>query len=69
MSNNDWRVIGKDNQDRESVADIIKIDFVTEAQAKDFADRLNADAGDYASRWYIAQPISKKLWRGMEEFI
>jgi hypothetical protein len=69
MAANNWRVIGKDSQDRESVADIVRIDNVTEAQARDFADRLNADAGDYASRWYIAQPASDKLWGGMEELV
>lgn len=67
MANNDWRVVGKDSQDRESVADTVRIDAVTEAQARDFAERFNADAGDYASRWYVAQPMSAKLWRGMEE--
>lgn len=32
-------------------------------------ERLNKDAGDYASRWYVAPPVSEKLWRGMEELV
>jgi hypothetical protein len=69
MANTDWRVVAKDNQARESVADKVRIDTLTEAQARDFADRLNKDAGDHAYYWYVAQHRDEKLWRGMEELV
>lgn len=69
MPKSDWRVVGKDNHARESVADMIKIDCITQSQAEDFAKRLNDDEGEYASRWYVAQHRDVKLWRGMEELV
>lgn len=69
MPNHDWRVVATDNQARESVAEEVRIDHLTEAQARDFADRLNKDAGDYAYYWYVAQRRDVKLWRGIEKLI
>jgi hypothetical protein len=69
MPASDWRVVATDNQARESVAEKVRIDHLTEAQARDFAERLNKDAGDYAYYFYVARHRDEKLWRGMEELV
>lgn len=69
MPASDWRVVATDNQGRESVAEKVRIDHLTESQARDFAERLNKDAGDHAYYYYEARHRDAKLWRGMEELV
>ncbi len=66
------KVIGKDNFDRESVAEfqIPGLIRMPEENAKAAAKWLNQVlGGEQANTFYEAVPDEYKLWKGMEEFI
>ncbi|OAM78194.1 hypothetical protein [Devosia elaeis] len=65
-----FKIIGKDNWDRETVADVLVADNIrSERDGKKMVDALNEGANDHTPRWHVLVPASHKLWRGMEEFI
>lgn len=64
------KIIGVDNYNRESVADSL----VCESVSNDYVgnimvDALNATEGESGLRFYRLVADDYKLWRGMEEFI
>jgi len=67
-----FKVIGKDNYDRELVPDIVLLDSGTLEKCLEFKkDYLNQQTrgGCYFSDYYpFVVPIDEKLWEGMEEF-
>ena len=64
-----WKVIGTDNLDRESVADTLLCEKITETQAVSIADVMNAGHGENAYYWYVAVPQDHRLSRGMEDLV
>ncbi|MFC3206848.1 hypothetical protein [Aquamicrobium soli] len=64
------KIIGKDNFDRESVADILVCENVAnEYLGELMVDALNAASGEGGARFYSLRPDDYKLWRGMEEVV
>lgn len=65
-----FKIIAKDNWDRESVADIlVATGILTEVAGQKMVDELNKGATDRTPRWHVLVPADHKLWRGMEEYI
>lgn len=63
------KVVLVDNFDRETVADILLKDDITDSEASQLADEYNASHG---SNWsYFARAVNDdyRLWRGMEELM
>ena len=64
-----WKVIAVDNFARETVADILISDGLSEREAEDEADRLNVDVTENDLRWHQAVKQSYILSKGMLDFI
>lgn len=71
MSEQKHKIIATDNFNRESVADWLVADNISnEAFAETMAEALNEKyGGQFASDYYMVVPQEQKLWRGMEELI
>lgn len=64
------KVVAIDNFNRESVADILVAEGLSEQDAQRLATEKNEQfSGPYAPRHYVVTPDDYKLWRGMEELI
>lgn len=62
------KVIGTDNLNRDSVADILVRDEMNPQAAQAMADELNEDA-DNPQFWYMAVADDYRLKRGMEDLV
>lgn len=58
----EWKVIGVDNFDRDSVSDELVEEHLSEADAKATAKRVNAGHGDMWPWFYKAVPQDHKLF-------
>lgn len=65
------KVVGVDNHNRESVADVLVAENVKPQMAEKIADLLNEDSkiGDMAGTFYRAVADDYRLSRGMEDLI
>jgi len=72
------KVIGKDNLNREEVADIILLENVSKEECENFKDNFinkytinkGTESESYTYPYYpFIVEDSYRLWRGMEEFI
>jgi len=64
------KVIGVDNFGRETVADHLVAEGLSDEEAKRMCDELNTKhGGEGAFIWYRVMPDDYRLWRGMEDLI
>lgn len=64
-----FKIIAVDNYARESVADSLVCENVTETYGNTIVELMNADLSRPDNNWYKLVPMDHKLWRGMEELI
>jgi hypothetical protein len=70
-----WKIIGTDNLNRESVADILIEDGLkSHAEAKEKCDAMNAESGimngpAVSGTWYTVVAHDYRLSRGMEDLV
>lgn len=59
-----YKVIIKDNLDRESVSDRLFKENLTKVEAEDLADKMNLplEACEFCNDYYKAVPMEYKLW-------
>lgn len=64
------KIIGIDNFNRESVADFLVCENVTNDYiGSKIVELLNKDSGEHGSWFYRLVEDDHRLWRGMEELV
>ena len=63
------KVIGTSNFADESVADVLVEEDLSDREAEDMADAMNAKEGNDSHYYYQAVEDNARLWRGMEELV
>lgn len=65
----EWQVVRTDNFGRESVADKLVTASLSEDEAEELAEKLNAEQPPWTEDYYIATNESYRLSRGMEDLV
>lgn len=63
------KVVLVDNFDRESVADLLLAENVSQEEAENIADAYNEKQTDSAPYWAVVKNDDYRLWRGMEDLM
>lgn len=63
------KIIAVDNFGRESIADLLVAENVSEYWGKRIVDALNDKQHDESIRYFKLVSDDHKLWRGMEELV
>lgn len=63
------KIIGKDNYNRENVADVLIAENVDPQKLDVLVDTLNFKFSEYTDYYYMAVKDDYRLWRGMEDLV
>jgi hypothetical protein len=63
------KVVGIDSYARDTIADTLVEENLDEQAAITLVERMNSEAGENPSRWYVMVEDDYRLSRGMEDLV